>query len=72
MTEDAQASSENKGKGKSKRRPMQPKPVFVIYRKLADGDIELLDVTRDATVVLEKCEGQPDISYARKDVAMKL
>lgn len=59
----AEANGEKKTRT---RAPRKPRPLFVLYR--GEGDVEVLEATRNAADALALMDQDKSISYKRVDV----
>lgn len=41
------------------KRETKPRPLYILYRQAADGSLEVITVTRDAAVVVETVQADP-------------
>lgn len=61
--------TENTGEtdGRKQRKPQGPRPLHVLYQTGADGDLEIVHVTRDANEVIDMIQERPNVKHKKVD-----
>jgi hypothetical protein len=57
--------TENNEDQTKKRRPQGPRPLHVLYKAVGDGDVEIVDATRDANAVIDAIQNDPSLKHKK-------
>jgi len=56
---------QNEGQTTKDRKPQGPRPIHILYKATGDGDVEIVDATRDANAVIDAIQNDPSLKHKK-------
>ena len=50
---------------KPARKPQGPRPLHILYKGTGDGDVEIVNATRDANTVIDAIQNDPSLKHKK-------